>query len=60
MSEKDRKEYKREWARKNRERIKTQEREKARRKALEAIESVEKIDNTHVLITDKDGNKHFI
>jgi hypothetical protein len=60
MSEKNRKEYKREWARKNKDRIKDQRRENARRKILETIESIEKLDDTHFLITDKYGNKYAI
>lgn len=60
MDKETRKEYKREWTRKNRERIKTQERERARRKALETIESTEKLDDTRFLITDKNGNKYVI
>ena len=60
MSEKDRKEYKREWARKNKDRIKDQRRENARRKILETIESIEKLDDIRFLVTDKDGNKYVI
>lgn len=56
----DRREYKREWTRKNRERIKTQERERARIKALAALESVKKLDVNHYVMHTMDGQYYIV
>ncbi len=53
-------EHWREYYSKNKDRINSKRRENTRRKALEAIENIEKLDDTRFLITDKNGNKYVI
>ena len=56
----DKREYWREYYSKNKERIKTQERERARRKALAALDGVMKLDATHYILRTKDGQYYIL
>ena len=56
----DKREYWREYYSKNKERIKTQERERARIKALAALESVKKLDVNHYVMHTMDGQYYIV
>lgn len=56
----DRREYKKQWYLANKERIKSKERENARREALAALDGVKKLDATHYILRTKDGQYYIL
>ena len=60
MTKEQRCEYMREWRSKNRDRIREQKREKARRDALASLESVKQLDANVFIMRAHDGREYIV
>lgn len=60
MTKEERREYMREWRAKNRDTIRAQQRENARRKALEALSTVKRQDVSMCIIRTLDGGEYVV
>lgn len=56
----DQKDYQRKWKQEHREQIKIRDKESARRRALEDVESVKNLENGWIIVTTKDGGEYVI
>ena len=60
MTPEERREYRRRWRRENRDKIKEQDRESARRRTLAELESVKQLDGGVVVMRCNDGREYII
>ena len=60
MTPEERREYRRRWRRENRDKIKEQDRESARRRTLAELESVKQLDGGVFVLRCNDGREYII
>jgi len=60
MTTEEVKKYQKEYRKKNKDKIKAQRLQRMREKALEEIQSIEKVNETKTIITTKSGEKYIV